>query len=727
VVIKELTDNALDNSGDCELSFADRAVVVEDGGPGIPGDDEEIARLFSMSRPMTSSKYLRLPTRGALGNGLRVVVGAVAVTGGRLSVATRGRKLEIVPDVQTGRSTAIRVGDFDGPGTRIEVVLGKPLELTPDDMDLAEIAIAVARAQGKRYIGKTSPHWYDTESFFELLLSVRDDRVTVREFLKQFDGCSANTGRIADGFSARPARSLTRDEAARLLKAAQSVARPVSPQRLGAIGEDAFPGPYARKALFATLPPGADGSRIRLPIVVEAWADPDPGYSRALFLVNGTPCIADAGAVYHAKEKTTVVYGPDHVRLSVKTGKAGIDLVVNIIIPYMPMTSDGKAPALGMFREALRPAIETVARRAKKLQPRVENPNIKKVVFANMEEQIRIVSDDRRYRFQWRQVFYRMRPIVKGALGVELDGSYFSQTLVTAWEAERGGEERMAYRDPRGTFYVPHSRDSFPLGTLQVEHFQRPEWQFNKVLYLEKEGFFEALKADGWPERHDCALMTSKGQPTRAARDIIDLIGETDEPVWVFCLHDSDAAGTMIFQSLREETKARPRRNVEIINLGLDPWEAVELAERGIVEVEDVSFDTKQSVAGYVDGKWAHWLQSHRVELNAFTTPRFFEWLDGKMAAFAGKLIPPDPVLVERLTDRVREQLRESIVERVLSKARVDDRVQEAMAGISARLADEAAGLPGLVKRELGDDPQSYWADVVDARAEQVTEEDADE
>src|SRR5512135_3361233 len=139
---------------------------------------------------------------------------------------------------------------------------------------------------------------------------------------------------------------------------------------------------------------------------------------------------------------------------------------------------------------------------------------------------------------------YRIRPIVKEQLGEDLDWRYFSQTLVTDYEEEHG-EEPLAYRDPRGTFYEPHGGQEFPLGTLQVEKYRRSSWRFNKLLYLEKEGFFEALKADGWPERHDCALVTSKGQPTRAARDIIDLLSETDEPIRVFCLHDSDAAGTL--------------------------------------------------------------------------------------------------------------------------------------------------------------------------------------
>jgi hypothetical protein len=524
---------------------------------------------------------------------------------------------------------------------------------------------------------------------------------------------------MVDGFSSRPAKSLSREEAARLLQRAKAVARTVNPQRLGAIGEKAFAGAYAIEACYAVMPPAADGTCVNLPVVVEVWADPDPEDSSAVFMVNGTPCIADADAWYERKEKTTVIYGPG-LRFDVKTGKTGMYFHVNIITPYMPMTSDGKAPALGIFRSHFETVIERAARRAKRIQPREDlKPNIKSAVFACMNQQICNVSDNRRYRFNWRQVFYRVRPIVKQTLGEELDWSYFSQTLVTAYEAENG-EEMMAYRDPRGTFYSPHDGESFPLGTLQVESFQRPAWHYDKVLFLEKEGFFEALKADGWPERHDCALMTSKGQPSRAARDLIDLIGETDEPVQVFCLHDCDAAGTIIFQSLQEETRARPRRSLEIVNLGLDPREASELASQGIVEIENVSYDKRQPVAGYVDEESGEWLQTHRVELNAFTTPQFIQWLDEKMSTFSGKVIPPADVLSGRLTENVRERLRESITNRVLSEARVDDRVNEELSRLTGQMTGIVTELPRLVATALDDDLSRHWKDVVGDLAERV-------
>ena len=78
LVLKELTDNALDTGATAKVGELPKGgYFVEDAGPGIDGTAEEIARLFSISRPMVSTKLLRLPTRGALGNGLRVVAGAV--------------------------------------------------------------------------------------------------------------------------------------------------------------------------------------------------------------------------------------------------------------------------------------------------------------------------------------------------------------------------------------------------------------------------------------------------------------------------------------------------------------------------------------------------------------------------------------------------------------------------------------------------------------------------
>ena len=66
---------------------------VSDHGPGI--DPADVPRLFAVNRPLLSSKLKRLPLRGMLGNGLRVVMGAVAAFDGTIIVTTRGRRLDV--------------------------------------------------------------------------------------------------------------------------------------------------------------------------------------------------------------------------------------------------------------------------------------------------------------------------------------------------------------------------------------------------------------------------------------------------------------------------------------------------------------------------------------------------------------------------------------------------------------------------------------------------------
>jgi hypothetical protein len=249
---------------------------------------------------------------------------------------------------------------------------------------------------------------------------------------------------------------------------------------------------------------------------------------------------------------------------------------------------------------------------------------------------------------------------------------------------------------------------------------ERPIWTFNKVIYIEKEGFSEALKDSGWPERHDCALMSSKGFTTRAARDLVDKLAEHDEPCTIYCVHDADAWGTMIYQTFQEATRARGARKVRIINLGLEPWEAVEMG----LEVENVDKgDKRKPVAGYVlerdDGDyWEEWLQTHRIELNAMTTPQFIEWLDGKMAEHGdGKLVPPADVLEKELAGRIEAEVRTAITERILREAGLDDQVAAAIAAIEKPAATTLErGILRLFKRE----PDRAWRDHIEVVAQKM-------
>ena len=82
------------------------------------------------------------------------------------------------------------------------------------------------------------------------------------------------------------------------------------------------------------------------------------------------------------------------------------------------------------------------------------------------------------------------------------------------------------------------------------------------------------------------------------------------------------------------------------------------------------------------DFTWEERLQAHRSELNAMTTPQFIEWLDGKMADYVGKLIPPEQVIKGELEARLEAAVRAKITERILREAKLDRQVKDAMKGI---------------------------------------------
>src|SRR5262249_23309659 len=153
---KELTDNALDESGQARIGeLPDGQYFVENDGGGI--DPDEVARLFSIARPLVSTKLLRFPTRGALGNGLRVGAGAVLASGGTLSVVARNRRLELKPEFD-GTTTIVSATDVAFPtGTRVEIGFGPALVKDHWTLDWAQLACRLA--QGKVYAGRSSPHW----------------------------------------------------------------------------------------------------------------------------------------------------------------------------------------------------------------------------------------------------------------------------------------------------------------------------------------------------------------------------------------------------------------------------------------------------------------------------------------------------------------------------------------------------------------------------------------
>jgi hypothetical protein len=640
LVVKELIDNAWDASAsDVTLDKRDDGtVIVSDDGPGI--DPNQIGRMFSVNRPLESSKLWRLPTRGALGNGLRVVTGAVMASQGKLTVITRGNKCRVIPNQETGESlVSIKP---------VEKEIGTSVEINIPNLDSKKDPFMWEGLHGvPKYKGKTNFHWYSVDNLHELFSAAKD--LSVRQLVAQFDGATGpNAGIIAGDFLNREASSLTVDEIERLLSKGQAETKNINPTRLGYIGErEGFTSYYKKPCFLGTIP-----------MVIEIWGRPS-SHDSAKFYFNHSSMPGD---IWVNREKKKLMIVCNEVGMPViLTSTTPLSLEVNITTPFIHSTNESKMPDLFRYITCLSDGIIKVQKQIERRTPKpvaaAKKPDIKEVVFNRLDDAIAHASGNGKFRYSLRQLFYAVRPYVEEETGAELTYEYFTQ-LIT--EKEDGCDLPGIYRDSRGSAYHPHLRQEIPLGTIEVERYERPDYYFNKVLFIEKEGVISILKEAGWPERWDCALMSSKGYGSRAARDLIDKIAETSEPVQVFCAHDCDASGTMIYQTLCEATKARPERKIEIFNLGLDVVEAQGMG----LQVEKLKDGNKpKPVADYVGSADEDWFSHYRIELNAMTTPQLIEWLDGKMTRYADqfKVVPPEPVVMKELEDEVKQRLRSKL------------------------------------------------------------------
>ena len=189
-----------------------------------------------------------------LGNGLRVVAGAVAATEGSLVVETRGRRLTLAVCRQTGRT--IVVGGRAGPAAAGGD--GPPVARAGRSRRRrAGAHLHRHRRHGKRYAGPSSPWWYAARTS----TAVRAGHAARHHGRRRLPHLGLD---LDDD---RPAPSLSRD-AAEVLTRLRAGAEPVPPERLGFVGKDFRP--VARLRAQDRHHDHESGARI--PFIVEAWA-----------------------------------------------------------------------------------------------------------------------------------------------------------------------------------------------------------------------------------------------------------------------------------------------------------------------------------------------------------------------------------------------------------------------------------------------------------------------
>jgi hypothetical protein len=415
--------------------------------------------------------------------------------------------------------------------------------------------------------------------------------------------------------------------------------------------------------------------------------------------------------------------GSEFIRLDIPQG--AFDFAVNITTPFIPILGDNKTPDLESFCELTKRAVERAIKRAARNNPPVLVASRKDNGEANEEEDeekperifqrsaiLQVLpeaierSGEGGYEFSQRSLYYRVRILIKEIIKAEPTYNYFCSVL-TDYENDNGEIEKLI-RDTRGVYVEPHGGELTQMGTVTVAAYSRPPWSYSNILFLEKEDLVSALRQSGFLDRWDCFALSSKGFSSRAARDLIDKIGSSgkEEPTKFFCVHDADASGSLISQTLTRATKARGARLVEVIDLGLFPW--VALSEGLLRERVERKSNKRRPVADYIKARdrannasgnptdepnWESWLQDWRVELNAMTTAEFVAWMNREFKKHgAAKVIPSEQVALESVSESIEATLSSTAKEEVREERREElEELEQRLADLESEIEEEAA------------------------------------
>jgi hypothetical protein len=318
---------------------------------------------------------------------------------------------------------------------------------------------------------------------------------------------------------------------------------------------------------------------------------------------------------------------------------------------------------------------------------RTRRITIKEVAWAVMDAAYMKASDNGTLPAAARQVMYAARPDILVQTGAEqLDDQYFTQTLLPDYMAEHPGKtaDWEVVFHARGHFAEPHTNLVIPLGTLNVRGYiaeiraldvgelfaqlgelqifatRGPQHCFGAILFVEKEGFLPLFQRVELAARHDLAIMSTKGLSVTASRALVETLCSTfDVPLLV--LHDFDKSGFSILGTLQRTTRRYAfRRRFKVIDLGLRlediadlPSEPVfygttktgkivdpgpNLLENGATDEEVQFIRGELTDDGYI---------GERVELNAFTSRAFVDWLEAKLEHHGVRKIVPDADTLE--------------------------------------------------------------------------------
>jgi hypothetical protein len=327
--------------------------------------------------------------------------------------------------------------------------------------------------------------------------------------------------------------------------------------------------------------------------------------------------------------------------------------------------------------------------------------------------------------FSGRDLYYATRPLAYAHyawdVGKQLNYSYFSQGLLTEYQ-EQNGLIPGLWRDPRGHLHEPHTRASVGLGTREVAAYEFPEYVFDKILYVEKEGEWPKLQAARLAERYDMAIASAKGYPVEAVRELFAQAEGGDYQLFVF--HDADIDGYNIARVMREATRRMPHHRVNVVDIGLTVEDALEMGldSEPFSRGKRIPYTLRRRLSDVAEEYFVY--REERFELNAILPDtRRIEYIERKLEenGVRGKVIPPDDALKER-RERMYQEKVEGWVEDIIAEILDTKELKKKMAAEF----QERFGLTGArewIEKGFEDERSKSWGDVLKEKLEKLYED----
>ena len=614
----------------------------------------------------------------------------------------------------------------------------------------------------------TYPHWYTPDALYDLVRAYNRAQsaggrdLPIGEFIRNFGGMSARDKEraVKEQLSGVTRVSDLRgnpDAVTTLLKAMQAEGRQPKPTILGSIPKEHF---RARlDALYGVVPDRfwhkrdafeVDG----IPWLVEVAVAETERPGSVIYGVNYSPTFGDptartlldghdgytsgatgvlsqAGAMPQRWEaanqnRAAIVHLSCPTPQFADKGKVALEIPKEVAEKFAGiLTSATKALYVSKKRAEKDARAERNRqeqhRKAESRREAGKRVTLKEAVEQVMAEAIAEASDGGRLPFPTRNLFYAVRPRIQSITDAELKMNYFSQALVVEYEREHG-KIPGHYRDPRGELTEPHTGVKVRLGTREVADYVLPKNLFNKILYVEKEGFAPIFESSGIADRYDMAIASGKGQPVEAVRDLFARADAGPGNYKLFVLHDADHAGYVIAKAIAEETARMPGYRVQVIDLGLSVEEAVkrDLPLEKYTRQVELPFWMPERLTP-LETDWfggrkigrKQW-ECTRVELNALGAAGLIDLIERGLEQHNAtlKVIPERREIVWNALGDI-EGMVGVIVNEVLAEIIDPDAIKSELTGRFGKLRYYRPISQSLIRRRLRRNPRMRWTGVV--------------